>query len=253
MKKDSPTYTEQMSVNNQNKKASDTTILNLDTIRGCTNNCASCYAKKVSLKKHFNIPVPVKRYTGRPDLTKTYRFGCCGDPSTDWNHTETLIKLYGFINYFMITKLQSLEGYTGLCNKLQVSVDPLNEEHFNITLQNVETLISKYPNIQIVLRIRSCASYSYGINFLMKKAMDFAKKYNLPVLETRTRFVTKSDLIKYCIQDKYYTFRKGYFRPNKGTSFLKTSYVCDLKEKSCKGCKNCLKLFGFLNEERKVA
>jgi len=200
------------------------------------------------MKTEFHIPVEIQNYTGKVDPNALYRIGTVGDPATNWSHTESLIKSTGFKNFFCITKLQSVAGYTGLCNRLQVSVDPLNPEHFELTLNHVEYLLEFFPETQIILRIRSCASSTLWINILQRQAIDFAKKYNLTVLETRIRFRKKSDLKKYCICDKYYSFRKNFFRPHKGISFLKIdSPICDKFEKSCKGCLNCVNLWKEIN------
>jgi hypothetical protein len=56
------TYCNKMFLNNQNRKAKHTDIINVDTVRGCANNCDSCFAKRNSAItiKHFEIPVLIQ-------------------------------------------------------------------------------------------------------------------------------------------------------------------------------------------------
>ena len=242
-------YRNTMNINNQNSKAKDTEICNIDTVRGCENACESCFAKRNTAItiKHFEIPVPIAQYSGKMHPDRYYRFGNFGDSASNWTHSEQLLAKYGFEKFFCITKLQKIDGYTGKFNKLQVSVDPLNAEHFKITLDNLKILLKKFKDTQIVLRIRSVKTSNKQIQKRQQQAVDFANKNQLRVLETRVRFVKKDDSIeKYQLDHTAYAYRKSYLRPAKGQSFLNgvaQHYICDVKEKKCNGCKLCLKLF----------
>jgi len=242
------TYLPTMFINNQNRKAASTDIINVDTIRGCSNNCESCFAKRncAITIKHFEIPVPILKYTGKIRPKSYYRVGNFGDPATDWTHSEKLMVKYKFQNFFGVTKLQSLVGFTGVFDKLQVSIDTINKEHFKITIKNVKILRKKFPDIKIALRVRSLDTLDKVILKRQQKAVDFANHFMLPILETKMRFVRKSALTIYKLNPETYSWRNSYLRSNVGQSLLKgvdRHYVCDIKEKKCKGCKLCVNLF----------
>lgn len=236
-----------------NAKSKGSYIVNLDSVRGCKNNCESCFAKRNSSRsiKYYDKPVLVRTLYGKADPNKYYRFGNFGDPATDWRHTEELINKYKIKNNFVVTKLQTIENFTGFIKNLQVSVDPLKKEHFFITLRNVKILLNSPIETNIVLRVRSVATFDKKINKLQRIAVEFSNKYNLPILETRVRFVTKEESIrKYKLDSSKYFYRAGYLRPNYGTRFLKNvkkHYICDEKELKCKGCNNCIRLLKKVN------
>lgn len=232
----------------QNKKVKDTDIISIDSTRGCKNNCYECFAKRVCAlgKKNFDIPVNVEKLIGKKHDNLTYRLGNAGDPATDWSNAEKLIKKYNLKNVFATTKLQKIKGFTGLIKKLQVSIDPLNKKHFYKSLDNVEKILKKYPDIKIVLRIRSCSSNDPKINILQQEAVTFANLYNLPVLETRLRFLRNKAFTDLNLNKEDYERRDGYHRPKNGLRFLVGAshhYVCDLMGEKCKGCQNCITLF----------
>lgn len=242
------TYSSKLFLNRQNAKVLDTPIISCDTIRGCTNDCAECYAKKLSsrLISNFNIPVKVTQYTGKVYPENIYRIGNYGDPATDWSHTETMLKEYNLVaNSFCVTKLQSIEGFSGLVKNLQVSLDPLNIKHFRTTLNNLDKI--KSSELNIVLRIRSLDTFNPEAMMLMNLGVLYANKNNFTVLETRLRFKSKESAItKYELNPKSYEFRKSWLRPKVGIKFLKgvdSHKVCDLKDTKCAGCRNCINLF----------
>jgi len=204
--------------------------------------------KKLSfIIRHFEVPIKLIAFKGKVHKDAWYRFGNSGDPCMDWAHSEELVEKYKFINFFCVTKLQTLKGFTGFFNKLQVSVDPFNAIHFKHTLKNVETILKKYPQVKIVLRIRSVSTTNKEILSLLDTAVKFANKHNLPVMETRMRFNKKEAVEKYALIEKNYERRKDMStRPKYGQIFLENVekyYDCDLYGKKCLNCSNCTLLW----------
>ena len=244
-------YNSEMLLNNQNAKSEGTHIVNVDTCRGCKNKCSNCFARLTSRKGDmFYKPVLVKELKGNPQENIIYRFGNMGDPATSWKNTERLITKKNLLNHcFIVTKLQSIEGFTGAIKNIQVSLDPFNAEHLHTSLVNTWKLLGKFKDLNVVLRIRSCSTRNFTLQTLQSVAVDFANRFNLPVLETRLRFKRKQESIKtYSLIPEHYSYRKGFLRPKKGLKFLREvnrHYVCDLKGKKCAGCLMCTKLFGF--------
>jgi len=239
-------YTNCMFINNKNQKTTGVPINNIDTIRGCPNNCESCYANKLSsiTIRDFTKPILVEKFTGRVHEDLTYRIGNFGDPAINWAHTEKMIKKYKIKNFFVVTKLQSIKGFSGYCKNLQVSVDPMNELHLIRTLQNVETLLNNF-DVNIVLRIRSSDTNNFLINLFQYEAVLFANNHNLPVLETRVRFKDKKAYDKYDLIAESYEWTRSFLRPKNNLRFLhdvEQHYVCDEAGNKCAGCLNCLKL-----------
>lgn len=250
-------YTEKMSINHTNSKSKGSPIVNLDSVRGCGNNCDSCYAKRNSCKsiKHFDNPVPVRVLIGKSKDDHYYRFGNFGDPAYDWQHTENLISRYHIKKFFVVTKLQTLNGFTGFVKNIQVSVDPLIPDHFKITMNNIKILLELQLRPNIVMRIRSVSSMDQQINKLQYEAVSFANTNSIPVLETRIRFTEKKAINKHNLVASDYSYRKGYLRSNYGTRFLRNvtwHFVCDEEEVKCKGCLNCIKLFDWNNNNGRV-
>jgi len=237
-------YGNSMQRNRQNTKCKGSEIYNIDTFRGCPNKCESCYAKRncaISIK-NFNKPVKVEKFTGAMQDDVWYRIGNSGDPAMNWKYSEELITKWKFKRFFCVTKLQSIKGFTGYFDKLQVSIDPLNEKHFNKTLDNVRTLLKEYPKVKIVLRVRSVSSFDLKILKLQMIAKDFANSYDLPILETRMRFNNKSAFEKYNLVREDYEWRGSYYRPLHGLRFIagaKRYYDCDLYGAKCENCGNC--------------
>ena len=238
------TYNGVVNRNKQNAKALDSEIYNIDTFRGCPNKCESCYAKRNSAicVSKFEIPVKVEKYIGKRQDEAWYRIGNSGDPAMSWAYSEKIIKANGFKQFFCVTKLQSIKGFSGYFDKLQVSVDPLNKVHFVNTLANVETLIKEFPNVKIMLRIRSLSTTNQDILYLMDTAVKFANLHNLPVMETRMRFNRKDAAVKYHLVQEDYAWRGSTLKPNVGQRFLVGAnkyYDCDLHGGKCANCSNC--------------
>jgi len=257
MAKMKETYGDYMSQNKQNTKCKGSAIYNIDTIRGCSHNCESCYAKKNSAKtiKNFSKPIKVEKFTGKRQDDIWYRIGNSGDPATDWGYSEKLVKEQGFKKFFCVTKLQTLKGFTGYFDKLQVSIDTLNEKHLRKTLSNIEKVIKDYPRVKIMLRIRSISTLDLHLMLLQKEAVDFANLYNLPVLETRVRFNRKDSIEKYKLDEEDYEMRADKMtRPVHGKKFVvgaKKYYDCDLYGAKCENCSNCTLPWSTEQFERK--
>ena len=230
--------------NLQNSKCQDSEIYNIDTFRGCPNKCESCYAKRNSAicVEKFEIPVKVEKYIGRLQDAVWYRIGNSGDPAMNWKYSEKIIKTNGFKKFFCVTKLQSVQGFTGYFDKLQVSVDPLNKKHFTKTLENVKILLKEFPLVKIMLRVRSLSTTNADILYLMDTAVKFANTHNLPIIETRMRFNRKEAIQKYSLVKEDYDWRGSTLKPNVGIRFLvgaKKYYDCDLFGMKCANCSNC--------------
>ena len=230
--------------NLQNTKCKGSCIYNIDTYRGCPNNCESCYAKRNSALciSNFQIPVKVEKFEGKLQEDVWYRIGNSGDPATNWKYSEQLIKKWSFKQFFCVTKLQSIKGFTGFFNNLQVSVDPLNEKHFFKTLKNIEVILKNFPNVKIMLRVRSSSTYDLKILKLQQESILFSNINNLPILETRMRFNNKTAFEKYNLVKEDYSWRGSYYRPHHGLRFLvgaKKYYDCDLYGLKCANCSNC--------------
>ena len=195
---DGNSYSRTLSLANVNKKIKGTSIVGIDTFRGCKHGCLDCYANKMSKisRKDFANAIPVTEFKGKIDPAKTYRFGTVGDPDHDWSHTSFIIgtmKGLGLRNYFLITKLQSTEGIDpDHIKNLQVSLDPLNKKHFFKTLRNLKEIIGTIDNIQI--RLRTVSTSSRDINRLQDIGVEFARKYGIEILETKMRFSKKKYL-----------------------------------------------------------
>jgi len=238
------TYGNQMNRNKQNTKCLGSEIYNIDTFRGCPHNCESCYANRnssISIKK-FEIPVKVENFVGKLQKEAWYRIGNSGDPAMNWKYSEELIKEWKFPKFFCVTKLQSIKGFTGYFDRLQVSVDPLNTKHFFKTLENIKTLLKEFPKVKIMLRVRTVSTVDPDILMLQDTAVKFANTHNLPIMETRMRFNSKSAIEKYSLVAEDYKWRKGYIRPHDGLRFLvgaKKYYDCDLYGLKCANCSNC--------------
>jgi len=238
------TYGSTVNRNKQNNKCKDSEIWNIDTFRGCPNQCESCYAKRncAIVIKNFDIPIKVEKFVGKLQDDAWYRIGNSGDPAMSWKHSEKLIKKWKFKRNFCVTKLQSIKGFTGYFDKLQVSVDPLNSKHFFKTLENIETLLKEFPTVKIILRVRTVSTTNTSLLTLMDTAVKFANTHNLPIIETRMRFNNKACIEKYDLVKDEYKWRKGYIRPHDGLKFLvgaKKYYDCDLYGLKCVNCSNC--------------
>jgi len=233
-----------MSRNKQNTKCKGSAIFNIDTFRGCPNKCESCYAKRncAITIQNFDKAIKVEKFVGKRQKDIWYRVGNSGDPATNWKYSEKLLKLWGFQQFFSVTKLQTIKGFSGFFNKLQVSVDPLNKKHFLKTLANIEILLKKFPEVKMVLRVRTVSTIDLDILMLQDTAIKFANMHNLPILETRMRFNNNTAFDKYNLVKSDYEWRGSYYRPLHGLKFLlgvKKYYDCDLFGMKCINCANC--------------
>jgi hypothetical protein len=252
-------YAPTMNIAYSNAKTEGVDICNADTCRGCNNRCESCYQRISSRKSDlFFIPVPIHRFTGKVDQNIWYRFGNAGDPAYDWVNSERLIKKYNFEKFFAVTKLQNIEGFTGVFEKMQVSVDIFNVTHMLITLQNIEYILNNFYEVKVVLRVRSCSTTDQELLDRMAHAVAFANEHHLPILETRIRFLHYREAIKKysLIVEDYRPVKSSdmFMRPIHNKSFLKEVdryYACDFSGNKCKGCKNCLTIWnkGFDENE----
>ena len=238
-------YGKTVNRNNQNTKCLGSEIYNIDTFRGCPNNCESCYAKRNSAIsiKNFHKPVKVEIFVGKMQENGWYRVGNSGDSAVNWAYSEKLIKEWDFKKFFCVTKLQSIKGYTGFFDKLQVSLDPLNKSHFNKTIKNIKYILKNYPKTKIMLRVRTVSTLNPNINKLMDTAVKFANTHDLPIMETRMRFNRKEAIKKYrLIEKNYYMSEGNQIKPIWGKRFLKGAkryYDCDLFGKKCENCSHC--------------
>ena len=177
----------------------------LDTSRGCLNNCNECYACGLAKKSNLDFTKPTKvELIGnfQDDPTKIRRIGTSGEPSWDpikedynWAWTNEQVKNTGLATpegqkkTFIITKLNTVEGFDpSIIRNLEVSVDPMNPQHFFQTMKNLDKLRELDPTLNVMMRIRSVSTASDEINALQQIAVDYANKTRTPVLETRMRF-----------------------------------------------------------------
>ena len=88
----SKTYSNVQSVA-QNRKTKNSNIVSIDTIRGCGNNCPSCFACSGGSQGNIihTAEVPQK-WRGKLDPNNILRVGVVGDPASDWNHSNALVK-----------------------------------------------------------------------------------------------------------------------------------------------------------------
>ena len=238
------TYADTMYINNQNGKMVGSKIINIDTIRGCPYGCVSCYAKKTSSRtiRDFATFVRVQKFTGKVHPEYEYRIGNQGDPCLDWKHSEELIQKYKITNIFVVTKLINLKGFTGFFTRLQVSVDPFDRAHFYQTLKNIDIVLKKYPQVKIVIRVRSCSTRRLDLMMLQKESVTFANMRKLPIMETRMRFKDKKAIEDFQLNEDDYEWNRSFLRPKHGLKFIpkvKRYYDCDLYGNHCANCQNC--------------
>lgn len=237
-------YATELNLNNVNKKIKGTSIVGIDTFRGCEHDCLDCYANRMSRisRKDFAHAVPVLKFNGKIQPHKIYRFGTVGDPDHDWGHTSFVVKTMkdkGLDKYFFISKLQSIEGIDpDHVKNLQVSVDPLNKKHFFKSLKNVLAIRGHVDNIAI--RLRTINSKNRDINRLMSVAILFAQKHNIPILETKIKFSKKS----YLEDLECFDYERIHSTYQTRGSILRDQFAtmpsCDpFNTGSCIGCYNC--------------
>lgn len=246
-------YSNTISLTNVNKKVKDSDIIGLDTFRGCSYKCLSCYANKMSKisQKDFINPIPLTKFSGKIHTDKIYRFGTVGDPDVDWEHTGFAVKTMinkGLKRYFFITKLQNVDYIDPeIIKDLQVSVDPLNKRHFFNTLRNLKKISKNVSGI--VIRLRMVRTENRDINRLINTAISFSEKYKIPILETKMKFARKDylnrlQLVGYDRIHGSYTVRGSILRER-----MPKVLSCDEFNKgTCKGCKICPDMAGGVDE-----
>ena len=237
-------YSNEISLTHVNKKVKGSEIVGLDTFRGCPHKCLDCYANRMSkiARKDFSSPVPIIKFSGKIHPEKIYRFGTVGDPDVDWSYTSDIVeemKRLGLGRYFFITKLQSIKGINPEHIKnVQVSVDPLNKKHFFKTLRNITKIKDTVSGV--VIRLRTIQTTNRDINRLIKTGIAFAEKNDIPILETKVKFSSKS----YLTTLELYGYERIHSKYNVRGSILRKirpkSLSCDPFAKgTCVGCKIC--------------
>jgi len=326
-------YVDKVSVN-QNEKQDSALIYGADTVRGCMNNCISCYAcnlaggitqvkfdspvacdiagkashskeeiekDKANLEKQIpeleKTPDAVRKVKptvenpsgeinilkeakdkithwtkqldemGRVGVDKTFlRIGVVGDPASNWEHTNEVMKKKlngkGFENVVYVSKLQRIDGFDpSVIKNMHVSVDPFNKEHMDKTMANVLALKKRDPDLNIVLRIRSFDSKNPELMGNLKQAVQFANDNDLPVLETKMRYTkTVATLLEmntasyhetdgvnikanhnFLGTGGYDAKEKKAFK-NEGNALKANKYYeCDKLLEGCQSCGNCVK------------
>lgn len=235
----------------------DSGIRIADTIAGCDHYCFSCYALKGTGIPGISHQHPIlAKLTGRLYTGEVLRIGEKGDPSRNWAHTNEQVRNMlararkakqdvSADNVLFTTKLLNLDGFDPKINRhLQVSLDPLFPDHMIRTMENILRVKSAHPSVVIVARIRSFHSTNADLNGALQVAVDFANKYKIPVLETRMRFTRKSSFTLLELDKSKYK-HVGNQKKMKSPALKEESkdyHLCDVKDKSCPSCKNCVKL-----------
>ena len=242
----------------QNLKQDAADVAGVDTVRGCQNNCVSCYANKLSCQTRIGHTVPVAaEITGKIPKGKVLRIGITGDPATDWEHSVKQIKSViarsegaDSHSVVVVSKLQNLAGFDpSVIKNMQVSMDPLDPKQMKITMENLLRIKDVSPDANIVLRIRSFASKNKELSASLKEAVDFANKNKFPVLETKMRFtkeiakILDADMSQYHDAGSVVKANKGFLKQN-----AKRYLECDPRLKGCKFCGNCAKTAKALYE-----
>jgi hypothetical protein len=241
--------------NGANEKTEGSGILTSDTIRGCDHYCFECYALKGTAIPNISHQHPVFQHlSGTIKSGEVLRIGTVGDPSRDWSWTHEQVK--GIIersqakdkgitadgNVYYITKLLNLKGFNPETAKnLQVTLDPLMPAHMWTAMENIIRLKSAYHETNISVRIRSVASLHPDLQNATQAAVEFANRYNLPVIETRMRF-TRNNSMELLMLDKSKYKREGnQYKLKDGELDGKAdqNLVCDKKGLGCPGCGGC--------------
>lgn len=233
----------------QNLKQDAADVAGVDTVRGCQNNCVSCYANKLSCQTRIGHTVPVAaEITGKIPKGKVLRVGITGDPATDWEHSikqiqDVIARSEGASekSVVVVSKLQNLVGFKPeVIKNMQVSIDPLDPKQMKITMENLLRIKDASPDSNIVLRIRSFASKNKELQNSLKEAVDFANKNKFPVLETKMRFtkeiakILDADMSKYHDAGSVVKANEGFLKKQ-----VKRYLECDPRLKGCKFCGNC--------------
>lgn len=252
-------YAPEMGVQNVNSKGVGSTVLQDDTIRGCDQNCFGCYANKLTGQAQIEHEVPVRtELKGKLNDQDLMRIGTVGEPAKDWNWTNEQIgkvversqksgaNVTPEKNTYAITKLLNLDGYNSAAvPNLEVSIDPLYPAHMRQSMANALRLKNQFPDANVVLRIRSIQSLNPDLMASQKAAVDFAKRFEFPVLETRMRFnrndafdILELDPSKYHKVGNQWKVKEPILKGQ-----VKDWHMCDrLGTGTCATCQTCQNL-----------
>jgi len=241
------------------KPRKDSFIREVDTVKGCGNNCAECFAAGLCGQQQVTFQDPVPATIHPDEIIKPNEFiriGVNGDPLIHGEHTAKELRSLlarspdttAANNIFLVSKLQSLKGFDPeVMKNIEVSLDPLNPTQLQITIDNLRILKERFPEVKIQARIRSLMSRNPIIKAQMQKAIDITNELKIPTLETRLRWKRGSSAKIFELDTQFYKATKG------GTLKLKRaaakgayqSSVCDDADSaSCADCLNCYKGFG---------
>ena len=241
------------------KPRKDSFIREVDTVKGCGNNCAECFAAGLCGQHQVTFQDPVPATIHPDEIIKPNEFiriGVNGDPLIHGEHTAKELRSLlarspdttAANNTFLVSKLQSLKGFDPeVMKNIEVSLDPLNPTQLQITIDNLRILKERFPEVKIQARIRSLMSRNPIIKAQMQKAIDITNELKIPTLETRLRWKRGSSAKIFELDTQFYKATKG------GTLKLKRaaakgayqSSVCDDADSaSCADYLNCYKGFG---------
>jgi hypothetical protein len=252
-----------------NRKLSGSGILPGDTVIGCDNNCPECYCLKTSRKQkvqHQNFKRV--RLTGNLEEGYVLRLGTNGDPAKDWKHTAK--EVHALIarsraaghdvtparNSYAITKLLDVRGFDPKAvPNLEISLDPLYPAHMTQTMVNALRLKTRFPEVNIVARIRSVAPGSDRIAASMDAAKQFVNDFNIQALETRMRFLREDAFDILGLDRSQYHYERPQYKVNKPLleGQVKKHALCDVSGTGCPGCKTCRALMTGLARVNNIA
>jgi hypothetical protein len=229
-------------------------IYEVDTIRGCDNECLECYALKGAAKSQITHNKVVQAtLKGKLPLDGISRFGVVGDAAADWAWSvdqvrQALERTPGATaqkNVMAVTKLQSIEGFDPkVFPNLEISLDPIFPASMKKTMENALLLKTQHPEMNIAFRIRTLQSNSDDLMKSQKLAEDFVKTLDAQMLETRMRFVRNStlealelDMGKYHRVGNQFKLKNPVLDPS-----YKGYELCDSALVGCEGCNACSRL-----------
>lgn len=238
-----------------------------DFIRGCGNNCISCYANKMAIKSGVDQRTIVhSKNTGVLSPGEIGRIGNNGDPMWDWKWSqdgvnETIARSKAknpnasVDDFYWISKLLTLDGFDPkVVRRLEVSLDPIYPAHMATTMENILKIRQMDPSVRILPRLRTTASTDPALKASQDYAIHWLKSNGLPVLETRMRF-NNSQVMKALALDpgQYHKYGNQWKGPQMVPREFGTDserLLCDKMDKGkCQVCLNCVKgLFPDKNE-----
>jgi len=100
----------------------------------------------------------------------------------------------------------------------------------------------------VSVRVRTFFSKNQDLNEALQAAIEFAREYKYPIIETRMRFTStisfkllELDEKKYKRDGNQFKMTDTYLEHERGTDTEKETYLCDEAALGCPGCRNCLK------------